>query len=403
MSGFRVLHVSDYSAAYEGAFIRQLRMLDEELRARGAAPSAFGLTSPALAQGWARNLAVEGWTLAELPPSSTRASGAAVAAIADSIREVEPDVVHVHFGTYDLAARAALRRLRRDPRFASTKLVWHYRTALEEPISARGPLRRIKDHLKFTRASRDVDLVVGVTNALAAEAVARGVEPERARGVVAGCDTDTFRMERSTRARVREELGLDDGDVLLLHMGWMWHRKGGDLLVDALEQLTDADGRTADGTRIVACSIGAPEDVELGRVRRLPMSTGVHEYHQAADIFISASRSEGFGNGLVEAMACERVAVAACADGQVETFDGIHGVVPVAVGDAAALAEGITRLLAQRSTWPTMGQASRAHVLAHHSMRRWAREMADTYAELLPHSLPTAAEGDAEPATAEVA
>jgi glycosyltransferase involved in cell wall biosynthesis len=341
MSGFRVLHVSDYAAAYEGAFIRQLRMLDEELHRRGAATSAFGLMPTALAQDWAHGLAVGGWALAEIPPSGTRASRAAVDAIADAVREVEPDVVHVHFGTYDLAARAALRRLRRDARFAGTKLVWHYRTALEEPIAARGPLRRLKDYLKFARASRDVDLVVGVTNALAVEAVARGVEPARARGVVAGCDTDTFHMDHATRARMRAELGLEEGDVLLLHMGWMWHRKGGDLLVDALEQLTDADGRTADGTRLVACSIGAPDDVEVGRVRRLPMSTSVHEYHQAADIFISASRSEGFGNGLVEAMACQRVAVAACAEGQVETFDGLDGVVPLAVEDAAALARGI--------------------------------------------------------------
>ncbi|MBC7460864.1 MAG: hypothetical protein H7287_05840, partial [Thermoleophilia bacterium] len=242
-ASFRVLHVSDYAAAYEGAFIRQLRMLDEEIASRGGSPSAFGLTPAALAQPWAHALALDDWKLAALPPSGTNAARAAVNAIADAMHDVEPEVVHVHFGTYDLAARAALRSLRSDPRFADTKLVWHYRTALEGPVSARGPVRRLKDWIKFPRASRGVHLVVGVTNALATEAVARGVEPQRARGVVAGCDTDSFRPDLVARARVREELGLVDDDILLLHMGWTWHRKGGDLLAAALGQLTDTDGR----------------------------------------------------------------------------------------------------------------------------------------------------------------
>jgi len=243
-----------------------------------------------------------------------------------------------------------------------------------------------------------------VTNALAEEAVARGVAPGRARGVVAGNDTETFRRDPAARARVRAELGLADDDIMLLHMGWTWHRKGGDLLADAIEQLTDADGRVvATGERLVAFSIGAPDDVEVGRVRRLPMSTAVYEYHQASDIFISASRSEGFGNGLVEAMACENVAVAAAADGQIETFAGMRGVAAVAVDDAAAVAAGITDLLAKRAQWGELGAASRAHVLRHHSMRRWAREMADTYAELLPTRLDTSVDAHHRSADSEVA
>ncbi|MCW2949717.1 MAG: glycosyl transferase [Thermoleophilia bacterium] len=390
---FRVLHVSDYAAAYEGAFIRQLRMLDDELRGRGAAPSAFALTPAALVEPWAHALALEGWTLADVAPSGTRGSHAAVHALFDAVREVEPDVVHVHFGTYDLAARAALLRLRDDPRFADTKLVWHYRTALETPVAQRSAVRRVKDYLKFVRASRDVDLVVGVTNALADEAVARGVAPARARGVVAGCDTETFRADPASRARVRAELGLEPDDILLLHMGWSWHRKGGDLLAAALDQLTDAEGRTPAGKRIVAASIGAPDDVDLGRIRRLPMSTSVHEYHQAADIFVSASRSEGFGNGLVEAMACARVAVAAAADGQIETFAGLPGVTTVAIDSATAIVDGVTALLDQQSRWGELGASNRAHVERHHSMRRWAAEMADTYAELLPSRLPASDAG----------
>jgi glycosyltransferase involved in cell wall biosynthesis len=385
MDGFRTMHVTDYASAYEGAFIRQLRMLDDEIRSRGGRPSVLCLTSKALARPWAVTLVNDGWVLGELPDGSTRAQRRAARAIAYHVREHRPDVVHVHFGTFDLSARRALRMLRRELGRDAPKLVWHYRTALETTIEGRDARRRLKDRLKFERAGSDVDRFVAVTRALAEEVVARGASADRVRGIVAGCDTDTFRRDPATRARIRASLGIADDDVLVLHMGWSWHRKGGDLLAEAVRSLDSLPD-----TRIVACSIGAPEDAVLGAVRSLPITDCVHEYHQASDIFVSASRSEGFGNGLVEAMACERVAVAAAAEGQIETFAGLDGVVAIPVGDPDAITAAIQALVARREQWPTLGATSRRHVIERHSMRRWAREMADEYAILCPARLTAA-------------
>lgn len=399
MSAFRVMHVTDYASSYEGAFIRQLRMLDDEVRGRGGRPSALCLTKAASQREWAKVLTDDDWSVQVIPDGSTRSQRHVARAIADAVLEQRPDVVHVHFGTYDLSTRRALRSLRRLLGPAMPKLVWHYRTALETTIEQRSWIRRFKDSLKFARAGRDVDLFVGVTQALADEAAARGAPAARCRGVVAGCDTDTFQRDAAARARVRESLGVDDDDVVLLHLGWSWHRKGGDLLAEALRSL-----EAGDGPRIVACSIGAPGDAVLGSVRALPLSDRVHEYHQASDIFISASRSEGFGNGLVEAMACERVAVAATAEGQIETFAGLDGVLPIPVADARALAVAIRELVRCRSTWATRGRSNRQHVLEHHSMRRWARDMADAYAELRPDRIePSGVADDSARTQAEVA
>ncbi|MCW2925191.1 MAG: glycosyl transferase group 1 [Thermoleophilia bacterium] len=385
-NGFRVMHVTDYASAYEGAFIRQLRMLDEEVRSRGGRPSALCLTARALDRPWREVLEADGWELRELPEGATRGQGFVASSIVEAARELRPDVIHVHFGTYDLSARTAIRRLRRQLGANAPRLVWHYRTALEEPVAERGPLRRAKDHLKFTRAGRDVDLFVGVTRALGREVADRGAPADRCRGIVAGCDTDTFRRDVATRRRVRDELGVSEEDILVLHMGWSWHRKGGDLLAEAMRSL-EAGTASGDLPRIVACSIGAPEDALLGSVRALPITDRVHEFHAAADIFVSASRSEGFGNGLVEAMASERVAVAAAAEGQLETFAGIEGVVTMPVDDAPALARALRTLVARRSEWGRLGVANRRHVVERHSMRRWAADMADAYAELLPARL----------------
>jgi len=379
------MHVTDYASAYEGAFIRQLRMLDEEIRTRGGRPSSLVLTRKALEQPWAETLRRDGWELRELPAGSTRPQRRVAAAIADAARELQPDVMHVHFGTYDGSARLAVRRLRQALGEDAPRLAWHYRTALETTIEERALTRRLKDLLKYGRAGQDVDRFFAVTHALADEVVARGAAADRTHGIVAGCDTDIFRRDIAIRMRVRGDLALEPDDVLLLHMGWMWHRKGGDLLAEAMRTL---EGSSAPGGgRIVACSIGAPEDAVLGSVRRLPMTDRVHEYHQASDIFISASRSEGFGNGLVEAMACENVAIAATAAGQIETFANLPGVSPIPVGSSAAIAASVRSLLERRAMWPALGAANRAHVLEHHSMRRWARDMTDAYAALCPSTL----------------
>lgn len=382
MPGFRVLHVTDYASAYEGAFIRQLRMLDEEIRQRDGRESAICLTRAALARPWVQTLRSDGWQIREVPDGTPWPERRVAGAIAAAILELRPDVVHVHFGTFDLSARAAMRRVRRQLGGDVPKLVWHYRTALETTIDERSALRRWKDWLKYDRGGENVDLIVGVTRALADEVVERGAPRDRTRGIVAGCDTDTFRHDSATRRRVRDALGIGDDDVLLMHMGWSWHRKGGDLLAEAVRSI-----EAADGPRVVACSIGAPEDAVLGPVRPLPITDRVHEYHQAADIFISASRSEGFGNGLVEAMACERVAIAAAAGGQRETFAGLDGVVTIPVDDAVALARAVRTLVDHRSGWPPLGATNRRHVIDRHSMRRWARDMADAYAELVPEHI----------------
>ncbi|MEO6867269.1 MAG: glycosyltransferase, partial [Gaiellales bacterium] len=113
--------------------------------------------------------------------------------------------------------------------------------------------------------------------------------------------------------------------------------------------------------------------------------------------------SEGFGNGLVEAMACERVAVAAAAGGQLETFAGIDGVLTVPVNDSAALTGALRELIATRPTWRRRGLGNRAHVVERHSMRRWAAEMANAYAELVPSYLELGAAGASAARTTEVA
>ena len=278
-----VLHVADYSAPYAGAFITQLRMVDEELCRRGAGHCAFAFPAVAEDSSWFQRQRTDGSWVGSLHASPTRSMLRAAGELVQAVEETGASIIHTHFGSYDLPAVLAVGQLRRRGR--PCRLLWHYRTALEEDIDRRPLRRRVKDFVRYRVAGRKVDGCLAVTAAMAHEAARRGLGP-KASAMVAGCDTETFAPQPAVRNRVRAELGLQPDDVLILHLGWAWRRKGGDLLVAAARLLQQRGV-----TQLVFASVGAPRTE--GPVRSLPFTDKLPELHQAADIFVSASRSEG--------------------------------------------------------------------------------------------------------------
>lgn len=369
-----VLHIADYAAPYPGAFIGQLRMLDDEVRRRGRSRCAFAFPAMAAGHDWFQRQRADGSPTRTVSTSAKRGLAGTAAELTRVIADSDAAIVHTHFGGYDLAAALAVARLRR--RGHDCRLVWHYRTALETPVDARGPLHRAKDVVRFRLPAPLVDRCFAVTHALADEAARRGMG-HRASAMVAGCDTATFAPDPAARIRIRESLGLAPADVMIMHLGWHWHRKGGDLLAAAA---TIAQAQFTGRLHVV--SVGAPASVPP--VTALPFTDRIRDVYAAADIFVSASRSEGFGNGVAEAMSCGSVVVAALATGQREVFRDAPGCVAAPVDDADALAAGITDLLARQAQWRELGASNRAHVIEHHDMRDWASRMADAYDELSP-------------------
>lgn len=363
----RVLHVCDFAAEYPGAFIAQLRRLAVELDRRGAGTTAFAFPRRAEGRPWLGELEADGYPIFLLEQTSPRPSCAGRAELLKVLEETQADIAHSHFGTFDTSLAAAVRAL---PAERRPGLVWHYRTALEAPVGERSPVRRLKDLLRYRWWGRGVDLCIGVTHAMGMEAAARGMG-SRAIGIVSGCDTDRFHPDAAMRSAGRTQLGAADDDVVILHLGWQWHRKGGDLLARALQTLDDP--------RVIAYSIGADPKACESPVRSLTMTPDIELLYNAADIFVSASRSEGFGNGLVEAMACGKVAVAALADGQRELFEHLDGCVAVPIGDGNALARALASLLDHRDQWQWRGESNRAHVVATLGLDRWSHAVAEVY------------------------
>jgi glycosyltransferase involved in cell wall biosynthesis len=156
---------------------------------------------------------------------------------------------------------------------------------------------------------------------------------------------DTPRFEELSRS----ELGLPEGEVVLITIGRLIKRKALDQLLMALAELGHP------GPRLLIIGEGPEEKPLRDLAERLRLSSQVQflgaiwgarkfQYLAASDVFVLPSAHEGFGLVFLEAMHCGLPVVATSSGGQTDFLkDGETGFL-VPVGDVSALADGISRL-----------------------------------------------------------
>lgn len=199
---------------------------------------------------------------------------------------------------------------------------------------------------------------------LAAENVARwehiGVLGE---GSICGVDVGRFRPDPVARAAVRADLGLADGDIAVLYLGRLHRDKG-------LAELGDAFAKLAARRPALHLLLAGPDEGALAllqnatlafrdRVHVIGLTREPQKYMAAADVFCLPSYREGFGLSLLEAAAAGVPCVASRIYGITDAVeDGVTGLL-VPVRDAAALAEGLRRLVDDPDLRARMGEAAR--------------------------------------------
>ncbi len=188
-------------------------------------------------------------------------------------------------------------------------------------------------HLKFGRfgliglswkmALRSTKILTGISNFLIDRAYKNGFKGKSFL-VPNGVDLDVFSkdIDEETKNRTREILGKKEGDLFLVTTGRLTFKNATDDIISALEKLPKnihliilGKGEEGPNLQKQADSLGVSERVKfVGFVDY----KDIPKYFSVSDIFIRPSRSEGFGNSFIEAMASKLPVIATPVGGIVD-------------------------------------------------------------------------------------
>mgnify|MGYP003575057892 CR=1 FL=1 len=211
--------------------------------------------------------------------------------------------------------------------------------------------------------------------ALAAAARVVVTSESTARIVIADYDVPSQRVSvvRPGNDPVPRALGSNDGVVRLLSIGSVVPGKGYDVLVAAVATIVDLPWRLAiagDRTRNPAAAARLDADIAAhGLSDRVAVLGAVPpervvELHLASDVFVLASRFEGYGMALAEAIAHGLPVVSTMTGAIPDTVPAGAGLL-VAPDDVAALARALRRLIgdcAERQRLATNARAAAAQL-----------------------------------------
>jgi glycosyltransferase involved in cell wall biosynthesis len=275
------------------------------------------------------------------------------------LRAEKPDLVHAHMPISGFLARLAAR-IAGVPRIAYTchGFLFNYATS--------SPPRRALSLVMEWLAGRVTDVFLTVSEAEARDARRLHIAAN-AQAVLNGRNPTVFKPDAQARERVRAELGVLPGRVVIIAVSRLvWH-KGYPELAQAMAHLPGAElwvvGTRLDtdrGPDIAALLRGAG----LGhRLRLLGYREDIPALLAAADVFVLPSRFEGLPMSVIEAMLVGLPVVATSVRGPAEqVIDGVTGL-QVPPADAPALAQALQELVNNDTLRRSMGEAGRISAL----------------------------------------
>jgi len=214
-------------------------------------------------------------------------------------------------------------------------------------------------------------LHITLTDAGAGEHLARGIgRPGQFRTLPSGVDFRALRAAARRRAACRTRFDFTPDDIVVGTLGRLESIKGADVVVDAflaaavdrglLRLAVGGDGPLRATIEATIRTAGA-----TGRVRMPGAWLQPGDILPACDIFVLASRNEGMGRALVEAMALGIPVVASAVGGVPELLEHGRAGLLVPPGDPAALAQAIGHLADDRPFAAALGRAGRARSVAY--------------------------------------
>ncbi len=239
------------------------------------------------------------------------------------------------------------------------------------------------------RLLRKMDAVVVVSEALRAELIERGVQPDRIHLVPNAVDVvGVAAAAEAGREAVRREWEVG-GDFVLLALGRLSPEKGQDVLLEAfagwappgearVKLVLVGDGATREALTRQAEKLGLSERVHFAGWRADP-----HACLGAADGIVMPSRTEGLPLAALEAMAASRPVVATRVGGLPEVLDEGRAGWLAEPEDVAGLREALTAMCADADERVRRVATARERVATLYGAERQARALEAVYRRVL--------------------
>ncbi len=280
------------------------------------------------------------------------------------------DLVHSHEFTMAFYGAAAARWLRKPhviTMHGGQRVLSHWRRRL----AFRWALRRSRAAATVSEATRRLFLDVLRLPPGAMAVVHNGIVPPPS----------------GDPAALRRELGLSEGEILIVSVGNLYPVKGHAVLLEALTLLAGRAylpawrmalaGRGRETERLKRFAV----EHRLDRVHFLGHRADVPDILAATDIWVMPSLSEGLPLALLEAMFAGKAIVASAVGGIPEVIVSERDGLLVPPRDPEALAAALERLIASAALRSALGKAARERAAEGFSVAHMADDYERLYAE----------------------
>lgn len=275
--------------------------------------------------------------------------------IATYIRNEQVSILQSFHAASDLIGPLAARLSLRHPKVLSSRRDLGYTKSKRH--------RKIQRYVNYL-----VDGILANSQAVKQSVCAQeGFPAERISVIYNGINIEPFVPNQQRRTYQRETFGVACDTVVIGSVGNIRPVKGYDLLVEAAgvvcRQLPNVhffhagEGKLLKELRWRCCQLGIEDRFTfLGSVKDVP------SFLNSLDIYVQPSRSEGFSNAILEAMASRLPVVASRAGGNIEIVDdGVNGVLFESCS-IQNLATELVRLLSDSALRVAMGEAATGKV-----------------------------------------
>ncbi|MBB5339832.1 glycosyltransferase family 4 protein [Tunturiibacter gelidoferens] len=286
------------------------------------------------------------------------------------LKEQQVRIVQTFFESSDIWAGFVTKVM------SSAKLIWSRRDM--------GILRTGKHHAAYRLMAGVPDKVFAVSEQVRRHCIeVDGIDPSRVQTVYNGLDLADWNADSRSAERAGESIVATVGNIRRV--------KGHDIFIRAAASIAEKFSNTS--FRIAGDVLEPEYFAELqalvselklsGRFHFVGGVTDLRGYLSAAEVFVLPSRSEGFSNAIVEAMAAALPVVATDVGGNAEAVqDGVSGII-VPPEDSDALASAIISLLSDIAKAKKMGAEGKRLAAEKFTTEAMMGQITSVYATLL--------------------